>query len=323
MVGIHDILNFIEGKLSNTELHRVQSWINSSQENKKEYEFYKSILKESANLNEIILVDEKSAWKEFESKTGFKSSSRKLKKRFYYGIAASIIIVAALISIIFWPKPLYQELTTLNNQDTVKLVDGSSIFVNDSSKVKYYTRLTKKQTERYIEITGSATFDIAQNKDLPFVVKANGAGVSVPGTIFNVKVDGDKIECENIDGVVKLFEWVKPENYLILNKGEKAVFENGMLSMILPESPIVPESTLVPKPIGEYRSVEFVIEYLFDHYVELVNTAPYPDINMDDKVLVNLRQPLKDIVAQLDTTANIRYRQNCPECFEFTRFKSK
>jgi ferric-dicitrate binding protein FerR (iron transport regulator) len=318
LAEINDILNFLEGKLSDKEKLTVQSWIDSSKENQKELEFYKSILKESRNLNEIVLVDEIDSWKEFENLAGIKSSNSGFRNRIYYGIAASVILIAATLSFLFWPEPLYQELTTLSNQDTVKLVDGSSIFVNDSSKVKYYTRLTKKQTERYIEISGSATFDIAPDKNLPFVVKANGAGVSVLGTIFNVKVNGERIECENIDGVVKLFEWVKPDNNLILNKGEKAVFENGMISMILPEPPPPP-----PVSAGRLMSVESIIEYMFDHFVELVNTAPYSDIKMEDRVFVNLRQPLKGIIEQLDTTANIRFRQNCTGCYEFTRFKSK
>lgn len=321
MVEINDILNFLEGKLSDTEKLRVQSWIDSSKENQKEFEFYKSILNESSNLNDIVLFDEINAWKEFENLAGIKSSTSRFRNRIYYGIAASVLLIAATLSFLFWPKPLYQELTTLSNQDTIKLVDGSSIFVNDSSKVKYYTRLTKKQTERNIEVTGSASFDIVSDKNRPFVVKANVAGIRVLGTIFNVNVHRDRVMCENIDGQVKLYEWKNPDNYLILNKGEKAVFENGAISLILPEPPPPPPPAV--KLIGNYRSVEFIIEYLFENHFETFTTAPYSDIIMEDKVFVNLKQPLKDIIEQLDTTANIRFRQNCPGCYEFTRFKSK
>lgn len=323
MIGETDILKFIEGRLSEAEQREVQSWIDSSEANRDEYEFYKMVLSESENLKGIELVDEAAAWDDFKQMTDFPEVNTGFRRRMPYimGIAASILVIAGAVIFMLWPKPLYKELTTFSNQDSIKLVDGSKIFVNDSSKIKYYTRLTKKQKERYIEVTGSATFDITPNKDLPFVVKANGAGVTVLGTIFNVNVDGNRIECENVEGVVKLFEWVKPDNNLILNKGEKAVFENGVISLILPELPPPPPPP--PAPKGKYRSIGYILEYFFEHYVELVNTAPYSDIDFKEKVFVNLNQPLKGIIEQLDTTANIRFRQNCPGCYEFTKFKSK
>ena len=321
MIGETDILKFIEGRLSEVEKSEVQSWIDLSEANRDEYEFYKMVLSESKNLHSIELVDESKAWDEFKKMTDFPEANTGLRKRMPYimGIAASFLIIAGALIFMFWPKPLYKELTTFSNQDTIRLVDGSKIFVNDSSKIKYFTRLTKKQKERYIVVTGSATFDIAPDKNLPFVVKANGAGVSVLGTVFNVNVKGNRIECENLEGVVKLFEWVEPDNNLILNKGEKAVFENGVISLILPELPPPPP----PAPKGKYRSIGYILEYFFEHYVERVNTAPYSNIDFNAKVFVNLNQPLKGIIEQLDTTANIRFRQNCPGCYEFTKFKSK
>jgi ferric-dicitrate binding protein FerR (iron transport regulator) len=316
LIETNDILKYIEGRLSEHEARKVRSWIDSSNKNHDEYEFYKSVLSESSKLNDIVTVDEGAAWDDFVTKTDFRPANR-FNRRLIFGIAASFILIAAVLSVILWPRPLYKELTTFTNQDTIKLVDGSTIFVNDSSKVKYYARLTKKQNERNIEVTGSATFDIALDKNRPFVVKANGAGVRVLGTIFNINVQGNRVECENIDGQVNLYEWKNPDNNLILNKGEKAVFENGVISLILPEPPPP------VKPVGNYRSVEFIIEYLFERYYETFTTAPYADINMNDKVFVNLRQPLKDIVAQLDTTSKLKFRQNCPECYEFTVFKAK
>ncbi|MGE5356288.1 MAG: FecR family protein [Deltaproteobacteria bacterium] len=321
MVEINDILKFIEGRLNEQDSRKVRMWIDSSKANRDEYEFYKSVLSESGNLKDIFPVDEESSWNDFVSKTDFKPSNR-FKRKWYFGIAASLILVAAVLSIILWPRPLYKELTTFTNQDTVKLVDGSKIFVNDSSKVKYYTRLTKKQKERNIEVVGSATFDIAYDKDRPFVVRANGAGIRVLGTIFNINVNGDRVECENIEGKVKLYEWKNPDNNLILNTGEKAVFENGVISLILPEPPPPPPPPPA-RPVGSYKSIEYIIEYLFENFYEKFTTAPYSDIVMEDKVIVNLRQPLKDIVAQLDSTSTLRFRQNCPGCYEFTVFKAK
>ena len=317
MIDNNDILNFLEGKLNEEKSSEVKKWADTSAKNSKELEFYRKVLSHSSSMKDDIKVDVDKAWKNFEKETNIRTFNPKFRKIIYYSsaIAASIVIVFFVARMLFTPQPLYQEIVTNDFQDTIKLVDGSIIYLGDSSKAIYYTRLTDKQTERYVEVHGSADFDIAPNKDIPFVVKINDAGIRVLGTKFSIKVDGSKIECANEEGVVKLYEWENPNNGLILNKGEKAVFDGGKIERILPPKP--------KPPIGKFLSIEYIIEYFFEHYVTLVNTAPYSDINMNDKVFVNLKQPLPEIISQLDSTSIIQYRQNCNGCYEFTVFKSK
>lgn len=319
MIDIKDILKLIDGNLSDSERQRVQSLIDSSPENQKEYHFYKKISEISKSTKDIIIPDIDAAWENFEKQTDIEApKTYKTRNIWMYvsSIAASIMLAVATYFLFFNQKPLYEEVVTQNYNDTINLADGSKLFLKDNSKARYFTRITKELKERYVEIHGSAVFDIAHDDKLPFVVKANDAGIKVLGTQFKVDFEGEKVACENINGLVKLYEWVKPDNNLILHKGEKAVFDHGNLSMILPPAPPKPEK-------GSLKSVNQIIEYLFDHYVEKVNTAPYATIDMDDKIYIYLQQPLKGIMEQLDSNGVLKYRNNCPGCYEITVLKAK
>lgn len=65
------------------------------------------------------------------------------------------------------------------------LADGTSVWLNASSSLKFPTAFSG--TERRVEVSGEAYFEVAKNKHLPFVVSVNGRQeVRVLGTHFNV-----------------------------------------------------------------------------------------------------------------------------------------
>jgi transmembrane sensor len=72
----------------------------------------------------------------------------------------------------------------------VVLPDGSEVWLNAASSIRFPTAFTGK--ERKVEITGEAYFEVAKNKALPFIVKVNNAEVKVFGTHFNVMAYNDE-----------------------------------------------------------------------------------------------------------------------------------
>ncbi len=73
----------------------------------------------------------------------------------------------------------------------VVLPDGSQVWLNAASSIRFPTAFTGK--ERKVEITGEAYFEVAKNKALPFVVKVNNSEVRVFGTHFNVMAYNDEV----------------------------------------------------------------------------------------------------------------------------------
>jgi len=66
----------------------------------------------------------------------------------------------------------------------VTLPDGTKVWLNASSSLRFPTAFTGK--ERRVELTGEGYFEVAKNKDLPFIVSTGREIVQVLGTHFNI-----------------------------------------------------------------------------------------------------------------------------------------
>ena len=91
---------------------------------------------------------------------------------------------------------LYNTLATpRGGQYQLVLPDGSKVWLNAASSIRYPTSFNGKQ--RAVEITGEAYFEVAKNEKMPFLVKMVSASgdkgeVKVLGTHFNVNAYDDE-----------------------------------------------------------------------------------------------------------------------------------
>jgi len=80
----------------------------------------------------------------------------------------------------------YNELATPRaGQYQLILPDGSKVWLNNLSSIRYPTAFTGK--ERRVEMTGEGYFEIEHKANQPFIVQMRDADVEVLGTSFNVK----------------------------------------------------------------------------------------------------------------------------------------
>jgi transmembrane sensor len=86
----------------------------------------------------------------------------------------------------------------------VTLPDGSNVWLNHRSKLKYPAIF--QGHSRTVELNGEGYFEVAHNPKIPFIVKAGGIEVIARGTTFNIMAypDEDKIETSLINGKVEL-----------------------------------------------------------------------------------------------------------------------
>jgi transmembrane sensor len=87
---------------------------------------------------------------------------------------------------------------------SVTLSDGTKVWLNDVSSIKYPTAFTGK--ERDVEITGEAYFEVAHNPNKPFRVTVAGQTVEVLGTHFNINAYPEEgpIRTTLLEGKVKV-----------------------------------------------------------------------------------------------------------------------
>ncbi|OXG05352.1 FecR family protein [Flavobacterium araucananum] len=74
--------------------------------------------------------------------------------------------------------------TPTGGQYNIVLADGTKVYLNTVSSLKYPTRFNGDQ--RMVELEGEAYFEVAKNKNKPFIVKSGNQEIEVLGTHFNV-----------------------------------------------------------------------------------------------------------------------------------------
>jgi transmembrane sensor len=94
--------------------------------------------------------------------------------------------------------------TPRGGQYQVTLADGSQVWLNAASSIRFPVAFTGK--ERKVEITGEAYFEVAKDAARPFKVSANGSEVEVLGTHFNINAYDDEtaIRTTLLEGKVKV-----------------------------------------------------------------------------------------------------------------------
>lgn len=68
---------------------------------------------------------------------------------------------------------------------TLVLADGTTVYLNAESELKYPVRFSGKSRKVYLK--GEAYFDVERNEEMPFTVEAQGVQVLVLGTSFGVR----------------------------------------------------------------------------------------------------------------------------------------
>jgi transmembrane sensor len=118
-------------------------------------------------------------------------------------------------------------------QYRLALADGSEVWLNAASSIRYPTSFTGNTRE--VVITGEAYFSVAQDPAKPFFVMAQNMKVQVVGTEFDVMAysDEDAIRTTLVNGVVKVSDTSRKgrAQELTLQPGEQAalVHRSGVL----------------------------------------------------------------------------------------------
>jgi ferric-dicitrate binding protein FerR (iron transport regulator) len=101
---------------------------------------------------------------------------------------------------------MYNTMSTpRGRQFNLTLPDGTNIWLNASSSIRYPTVFTG--SERKVEVQGEAYFEVAKNAVMPFRVHVNGrVNIDVLGTHFNVNAyaNEEQVNTTLVEGSVKV-----------------------------------------------------------------------------------------------------------------------
>lgn len=115
--------------------------------------------------------------------------------------------------------------TPRGGEYTIVLSDGTKIWMNVDSKLKYPTCFNG--AERKVYLVGEAYFEVRKDFSHPFIVDANDVEIEVTGTSFNVRnYDRESVVTTLVDGGVV----VKSQHTQVeLKPGEQALYNDNRL----------------------------------------------------------------------------------------------
>lgn len=113
------------------------------------------------------------------------------------------------------------------------LPDGTKIWVNASSKIRYPLNFGK--VKREVELEGEALFEVAKLKvgkrNIPFIVKTGEQSLQVLGTTFNINSYDSMIRTTLVEGAVRLtFNGIKERD---LKPNQQANFDENLGDVVV------------------------------------------------------------------------------------------
>jgi transmembrane sensor len=159
-------------------------------------------------------------------------------KRRVLAIAASVVLAIALGSWLYVERETYS--TGVGEQRSVILADGSTVQLNSRSRV----RVRYSDHERHIVLLeGQALFQVARNKQRPFVVDIGDTKVRAVGTQFDVYRKHTGTIITVVEGKVSVDFAGTADAASFLTAGEQL-----MVSAVLPANAGIPAIQPVPMP---------------------------------------------------------------------------
>ena len=144
----------------------------------------------------------------------------------------------------------YNKLTTpIGGEYSLVLSDGTKVFLNADSELKYPVEFS--DGKRIVDLKGEAYFEVHKDSLRPFIVRINGAEVTVLGTSFNVNTYGDdgQIYTTLVNGAVRVSS---------VKNGQAEVLKPGMQSVMDVQSGQLTVREVDVEPYVAWREGRFV-----------------------------------------------------------------
>ncbi len=311
---IHDmnddlLVKHLTGEATQAEHALVDAWLTSSEANQHYYDGFVVIWEQSLLLKVNADVNENDAWQLFQQRLqrNIAPVRRVPAYKTVLRLAASVILIGAVGWAGYTVTGLFRvdqvnQLTVQTKNDVMidTLTDGSIVTVNKRSAIHLPSAFKGKTRE--ITLTGEAFFNIAPDKNKPFIIHTNGIAVTVVGTSFNIRTVNHKTEIIVETGIVK----VSNDKLTVRLMPKQKVFADSTVISI--------KDTAADKLYSYYRSKEFVCDNTpLNRLVEILNEAYDADIIIENKAIENLpittifkEEPLQQILAVISETLGVR-----------------
>lgn len=237
------IESYYSDELTNSQAEELIAWLSENQENRNYFREI-GIVRYSTSQLSKKRSDTTKGWSgllkkiEENEKRPMPKDELRIRLSVLIRAVAAVLLVAALVtgSLIIFSHPkskseiaFFEALAPKGSRSMITLADGSTVWLNSGTKLRYPGSFGKDTRDLYLE--GEAYFVVTKNRDIPFRVKTSDICITALGTAFDVKAYTDEgvIETTLEKGEVRIDELNGSELKfgsapLILKPNQKAVF---------------------------------------------------------------------------------------------------
>ncbi|SHM05984.1 FecR family protein [Chitinophaga jiangningensis] len=194
------------------------------------------------------------------------------------------------------PDEINELITPPGFQFMMVLGDGTKVWLNTASRLRFPAAF--HGPERVVELTGEAYFEIAQNVNMPFVVKSNEKTVRVLGTSFNLMSYADEptTNITLLNGAVKVYH---KQDSLLLHPGQQARMTDDKGITLIPHADI---SSITAWKNGYFamqgENTAVILRQIARWYnLDIEYTGNIPDLKFEGSIKKSYE--LQDVIAIL------------------------
>jgi len=202
----------------------------------------------------------------------------------------------------------YNTLSTAKGETyQVRLPDGTLVWLNAGSSLKYPVSFTAG-SERKVELSGEAYFEVFKDKQHPFVVKSVEQEVEVLGTHFNVS-SYNKTDTRTtlIEGSVKVLTGVAGQiKTAVLKPGEQSVYSEDrfIVKHIDPELEIAWKNGKTEFEDADLKTIMEMLERWYN--IEVIYQDRLTDSRFSGSV--SRSKNISEVLKLLETTREVHFR---------------
>jgi ferric-dicitrate binding protein FerR (iron transport regulator) len=241
------ITDYLNKQCDQETRESIENWLDENPANREYYEELKLYWESKSEIADEIEFDGEKAFKQLSIK---RSRQKRLWiRRFVQYAAALAVLIASGISAYLYINPISTHVLVQNNdtfEKKLNMPDGSTILLAQGGSIEYSKHFS--ENTRSIQLRGTAFFNVAKDKNRPFIITTSRTRTQVLGTSFRISENISKTSIEVESGIVEFMEIDDPENKVRLVKGDMAKF--------------VPRQHVVLKGNQKLQNADFKIQHL-------------------------------------------------------------
>ncbi len=314
------LVKYLLGEAEEEERALVESWLEDSAENRKQYNDLQKVWKHTAGDSFSFNADTDLAWSklsaridEYEKVEARVPVVRTLQRpKLGWAAAAVVLALVGLFGIFrYYLNPTEVKVASGKEVVEEQLPDGSAIALNANSKIQYPRDFNRDI--RKVELIGEAFFEVEPDAQKPFVIDAGIGEIMVLGTSFNVEAyHGKDLKVHVVSGRVQLSRagTAADSASLILTAGEAGIIDQKT-GYLYRENPLYEDALfwLNKKLVFKKTPLPKVFEILEKNYKVRFSTYD-PIVN---KCLLTARfedETIESILAVISATFDIQFEMN-------------